>query len=155
MKQYQNTDYSVTEDGRVWSNKSGKFLKTYVRKSGYNSVSAGLVHRLVAETYLPNPNGLPEVDHIDNNKSNNHISNLQWVTRKENMSKAKSDGLLGKNQQPKGSMNGRSKITEDIVKEIRTLYGSEKYTQKKLADIYGINQRSISNIVKRKSWRHI
>lgn len=48
------------------------------------------IHRLVAETFIPNPNGYKEVDHIDHNKQNNHVSNLRWVTHSENMKNKKS-----------------------------------------------------------------
>lgn len=46
------------------------------------------IHRLVAEAYIPNPNNLPVVDHIDDNPFNNHVSNLQWVTIQQNVQKS-------------------------------------------------------------------
>ena len=46
------------------------------------------VHRLVAEAFIPNPNNLPQVDHIDDNKKNNCVSNLQWITNEDNMKKS-------------------------------------------------------------------
>lgn len=51
------------------------------------TVTNALVHRLVAEAFLPNPSNLPEVDHIDDNPQNNNINNLQWVTRQQNINK--------------------------------------------------------------------
>lgn len=51
------------------------------------TVSNKLVHRLVAETFLPNPKNLPEIDHIDDNPKNNCVENLQWVSREQNMAK--------------------------------------------------------------------
>lgn len=47
-----------------------------------------MVHRLVAEAYIPNPNNLPQVDHIDNNPYNNNVENLRWVSAKENVNKS-------------------------------------------------------------------
>jgi hypothetical protein len=55
-----------------------------VRLSNNGKTSCKLVHRLVAETYIPNPHNLPEVNHKDCNKENNNVSNLEWVTSKQN-----------------------------------------------------------------------
>lgn len=86
-------DYMVYEDGRIWSNKTSKFLKPAYTKAGYASVelfnSAGskrlLIHRLVANAYIPNPNGLPQINHKDENPKNNKVANLEWCTAKYNM----------------------------------------------------------------------
>ena len=85
--------YAATEDGRIWSYKSKKFLKPSKHQNDYLFVvlykdgvrKTCSVHRLVAETYLPNPAGLPEVNHIDEDKSNNALSNLEWCTREYNI----------------------------------------------------------------------
>lgn len=89
--------YSITTDGKVWSDKHQYFLTPY-DNHGYKMVRLYngsvykdvYVHRLVAETYIPNPDNLPEVDHIDANKENNAMSNLQWMTKENNIKKAKS-----------------------------------------------------------------
>ena len=47
-----------------------------------------MIHRLVAEAYIPNPDNLPQVDHIDNNPYNNHVNNLQWITAQDNIKKS-------------------------------------------------------------------
>lgn len=86
-------DYMVYEDGRIWSNKTSKFLKPAYTKAGYASVelfnSAGskrlLIHRLVANAYIPNPNSLPQINHKDENPKNNKVANLEWCTAKYNM----------------------------------------------------------------------
>ena len=89
--------YYVTEDGRVYSLHSNKWVAISEhnnRKTAtkYRSVSLhwkgkqkrALVHRLVAEAFIPNPENLPEVNHKDMDKSNNHVSNLEWCTHAEN-----------------------------------------------------------------------
>ncbi len=85
--------YAVTEDGKVWSYKFKKFLAPFDNGQGYLVVfltkdkvrKHARVHRLVAMTYLPNPENKPEVDHIDPTKKyDNSVSNLRWVTSAEN-----------------------------------------------------------------------
>lgn len=66
------------------------------------------VHRLVAEAFIPNPNNYPEVNHIDLNKANNNVKNLEWVTRLENVQKCI--------QKPhKGETNGNHKLTNEMI----------------------------------------
>lgn len=86
-------DYTVYEDGRIWSNKTNKFLKPNYTERGYASIelfnSDGhrrfLIHRLVANAFIPNPHNLPQVNHKDENPTNNAASNLEWCTAKYNM----------------------------------------------------------------------
>lgn len=86
-------NYSVDEFGDVLNNKTGKHLKWSFSKAGYASVElfnkSGskrfLVHRLVATAFIDNPNNYPQVNHKDENKSNNCVSNLEWCTAKYNM----------------------------------------------------------------------
>lgn len=80
--------YTVYEDGRVYSHVTNKFLVAVPNHKGYLMTSIGAVHRLVAEEFIPNPDILGYVDHIDNDKTNNHVNNLRWVTNQENCEKA-------------------------------------------------------------------
>lgn len=81
--------YAITSCGKVWSYRKDKFLKPYNHNSGYLSVNlyganrarkTCLLHRLVAEAYLLNPTGLPQVNHKDENKFNNCLNNLEFVS---------------------------------------------------------------------------
>jgi len=84
----------IREDGvKITKRKNGtlKYFYGSTHRSGYKVVGTGvtgkaeLVHRLVAKAFIPNPDNLPLVDHIDNNSTNNHVSNLRWVTNQQNM----------------------------------------------------------------------
>lgn len=90
--------YFITSCGRVWSYKSNRFLSLYKDAKGYKNVKINnqkkFIHRLVAETYLPNPDNFDTVDHIDCNKEHNYVRNLQWLSRSENSKKDKYKKVL-------------------------------------------------------------
>ena len=163
--------YQVSNLGRVRSKNrldgSGNKRKGMVRKlnpqkDGYihvNLCKSGKVkhigvHRLVAQAFIPNPQNKPQVNHIDGDKANNHLSNLEWSTRSENMIHALKIGLVG---DFKGSGNIKAKLKENQVMEIRRLRKSDpkKYTHKKLGEMFGVTSANISDIVNRKSWKHL
>ena len=90
----------VSNKGNVVSYKRGGAgypLKVWHNNRGYQLVGADappdLVHRLVAETWIPNPNGYEQVNHIDGNKDNNSVENLEWVTPSQNMYHSMRTGL--------------------------------------------------------------
>jgi hypothetical protein len=86
------TDYDINEQGEIYSHKTNKTLTGTVYNTGYKMVrlttkegkKGYAVHRLVAETFIPNPDNLPIVNHKDGNKLNNCVDNLEWVTQSEN-----------------------------------------------------------------------
>ena len=79
--------YKITKSGKVWSEKKSKFAKERIC-NGYTMVTLGgdsyTVHRLVASTFIPNPDNKPYVNHINCIKTDNRVENLEWVTQKEN-----------------------------------------------------------------------
>ena len=101
IKGYEGS-YAVTSCGKVWSYINEKFLKPcdngdgylYVYLYKYGKFKKYYIHRLVAEAYIPNPSNLPDVDHIDNDKTHNYVNNLQWITHKDNCRKSKNKPIL-------------------------------------------------------------
>ena len=94
-------NYAIDENGNVWSLRFNKKLKPSDNRSGYMSVvlvadkkyHSKSVHRLYAQAYLPNPNDLPCVNHINGNKTDNRLENLEWCTASHNIQHAYDTGL--------------------------------------------------------------
>lgn len=102
LKGSEYNGYFISKCGKVYSTKSNKFLKPTLRTDGYLIIHLHLVryarklifiHRLVAQTHLPNPHNKPFINHIDGNKTNNSIENLEWCTSSENIKHAFAIGL--------------------------------------------------------------
>ena len=99
-KQISNLPYEISSLGKI-RNLQGKVLKTYIQNSGYKQIKInyqGLhihksIHRLVAEAFIPNPLNKEYVNHIDGNKLNNTVDNLEWCTNSENILHARKTGL--------------------------------------------------------------
>ena len=123
----KNTQYTVSKDGIIYDT-NGNIVKphpAFSKDGGYDCValrdkSAGLnktmlVHRVVAKTFIPNPDDLPEVNHINLNKRDNRLCNLEWVSRSENSLHKLRNGigpfLLGEK-------NVTSKYTDDQIEEV-------------------------------------
>jgi hypothetical protein len=102
--QYGSTIYEIYDNGMVWSTYKWGFLELQVDKDGYNIASIYVngrmvktrVCRMVAETYIPNPDNLPQVNHKDGNKQNDDHTNLEWSTNSDNMKHACAMGLVDK-----------------------------------------------------------
>lgn len=157
---YKELPYKVSECGEVFSVVSNIFLKQRIDVDGYPTVTMGSkyakrssrrVHRIVAENFIPNINNYKEVNHIDGNKQNNHVSNLEWCTRKHNVQHAFDTGLkVGS----KGVENGRAILNDSDVLEIRKLL-DEGITRYRIAKMYKVSWSLINFIQKGTIWKHI
>jgi len=115
-----------------------------------NTPIDALVHRLVAEAFLPPPpKGKDCVCHRDDNPGNNKPENLFWGDRRDN-----SDDMVRKNRQAKGEKVAAAKLTECDVREIRRLCEGGA-VQREVASQFGVAQSNIAMIVQRRTWRHI
>lgn len=125
-------------------NRYGYLQMNFPRNDGTRKNATMLVHRLIALTFIPNPNNLPEVNHIDGNKQNNCVENLEWCTCSENTKHAHKIGLA---HTYKGENHIKAKFTYSQVKEIKQLYASG-ISQQKIADRYNVAQTTISRIIR-------
>ena len=143
IKGYENL-YLISNTGKVkalaksiWNGQGYLHFPEIIRKptydkDGYLNITLSKkgksttfkLHRLVATAFIPNPNNLPEVNHIDGNKSNNKVDNLEWVTRSENQKHAFRTGLINQNGK-NNHMYGR--IGADNPNSI-PIYQLDKYT---------------------------
>lgn len=139
-------------DGRIWSKRRKLFVKLGCDKGGYVLVvinrKGTRMHRLIAEHFIPNPNKLPQVNHINGDKSDNRKENLEWCNAKHNMKHALELDLL-----KKGSQLANSKLTEQQAREIK--YDHQNLSQREIAKIYGISRRNVQWIRNGKSWKHV
>jgi hypothetical protein len=148
-------NYMISNLGNLKSKITDKILKQQVNNN-YLAVSFGntktkkktyRVHRLVAKYFIPNPNNLGVVNHIDGNKKNNRWDNLEWNTQTQNVYHAVDNGLW--NSQ-KGSKSGKSKLTEEQVIEIKKRLFNENYSV--IAKDYKVSSTTIYSIWKGISW---
>ncbi len=108
-----------------------------------------LVNRIIAWAFLPNPDNLPQVNHIDGVKANNAVDNLEWASGSDNEKHAHRTGL----KTGRGSANSNAKLTVSDVHKIRSLEGGRDVQA--LADRFGVSRSTIINILNRRTWRHV
>jgi hypothetical protein len=149
--------YKVSNLGRI-QNAKGVMMKFQVNRGGYERLTLRhddhkdydfTVHRVVAYAFIPNIENKPQINHIDGNRRNNNVDNLEWCTQSENILHAFKLG----NKDQSGIHNNMAKITEKIVRDIRKRSKTE--LQKNLAKEYSLSKANICMIVNRKTWAHV
>ena len=152
--------YSVTRDGRVYSHLRSKFLiprnargyRTVVLSNREKTIKTQGIHRLVAKAFIPNPKKKPHINHIDGDKTNNHVSNLEWVTPSENRRHALETGLAVPGRE---MAKPNCKLTVDDVLEIRRLHEEGDVTQRAIAKDFDVSFQLINDIVLGKRRQYI
>ena len=142
-------------NGHVWKcrflrfGKVGNYLQVHLCKAGKGRSFS--VARLVAEAFIPNPDGKPQVNHKDLDTRNNCATNLEWVTRIENIRHAIKNGRWP-NQ--RGARNPSSKLRDDQVLDIRRRLIAGEF-QQSIATRYRISQSIVSRIKSKKAWTSV
>ncbi len=106
-------------------------------------------HRLVAIAFIPNPENKPQVNHIDGNKLNNNVENLEWCTPKENTQHALLIGL-----KKVGCESGRSKLNKNQILEIRKTYNPKIISLNSLAKKFNVSKKAILLIIQNKTYKN-
>ena len=147
--------FKARTDGTIIG-KRGRPMKGHVDRCGYREVllsenrktNNARVHRLMAETFIPNPYNLRDVNHKDRNKLNNDISNLEWVSHSSNVKHAYDNGLEKK---VLGEDHNGSKLNDELVRYIRKSNKSNYGLAKEL----GVDPSTIRDARNKKTWRHV
>ena len=160
FRQIEDTTYYVNEKGTVINKKTHRIITGSADKDGYlrfrlycpdGSVRTTSIHRVVLETFHPVENmEYLEVNHIDGNKSNNNLENLEWVTHPKNMQHAVENGLTDNCAWVKPG--NFSKLTVEQVKEIKN---DKTHSYRQLAKKYNVSHTCISDIKRGKTWKEV
>ncbi len=167
--------YSVSSHGRVFSHnyrRTGRFVElaqsqlidsrrdsqTFYRRAKMWHISQKTptaIHRLVAMAFVPNPGGLPVVNHKDGDKGNNHADNLEWCSAAQNCRHAEANGLI---KHVAGEAHGMAILSEKQASEIKRRLRAEPEYRGRLRDLgreYGVSMHCIFDIKRNRSWQCI
>lgn len=162
--------YAIDKHGNAWTCKEHNFRTTwykgYWRKialknnchgypffimsnNGLNKTAR--VHRLMGLAFVDNPNNYPVINHIDGNKSNNTVGNLEWCTHQYNTKHYLDRGMR---DTAKGSRLPNAILKEHDIPKIFQ-YKSQRLYNKEIAEIFGVDTSCITRILNRQSWKHV
>lgn len=155
--------YTVNTNGEVFSlsyrnSRKKKRMCEQLNMYGYSIVQLTnkngrrpyKVHRLVAKTFIPNPKNKPTVNHINGNKEDNRVENLEWATIAENQKHAYRTGI----KNTSGENNGNSKYTKHQIRKLKTMH-KEGYSYSEISRACNISKKYVQQIIREKRWPHI
>jgi hypothetical protein len=166
FENYEVSNFGLVRSIKRFTGKGGNYINdklVYLKPSddgsGYLQVilynnkkpKSFKVHKIVANSFIPNIHNKPTVNHINGIKYDNSVQNLEWATRSEN---TKHKYIIGIDNN-KGENHPSNKLTELQVLEIRERFNSGETDRCKLSIEYGVSSGHIFSIVKRISWNHI
>ncbi len=135
---------------------NGQVLKPGLTTKGYYSVNLWKdgkmkrcsIHRMVATHFIPNPTNLPEVNHIDANKTNAAHWNLEWTTRQGNIDHSVANNLIKRGER-------KTRLNDSDIVWIRNLYATGETNYVELSHLFHVNTDTIGYIVTRKRWKQV
>jgi hypothetical protein len=158
IKEYANTGYFVSDTGVVYGKyKNSPARKTSLDRYGYEKIALCIdgkmkhttVHRVVAETFIPNPENYKTVNHKDGNKLNNHVDNLEWCSSQQNTKHATENGLMAK-----GEQIGNSNYTEKQIRQVCEMI-VDGYKNNDIAKATGVTRNVVQTVRSGQTWKHI
>lgn len=165
---YNGNDYSkrleISNDGKLRNAKTKRVYKVCVNHGGYYQVYISLgkrkcgkifkIHRCVAESFIPNPENYPIINHKDGNKLNNAIDNLEWCTQRDNIIHAIQTGLL---IPAHGNQIHNTKLNSNDIIYIRENYKpyDKIFGSRALARKFNVDHSTILSVINRINWKHI
>lgn len=126
---------------------NGYYRVTLYNGSGSKNI---FIHRLVAEHFIPNPENKPEINHKDLDPSNNHKNNLEWSTRKENLSHAKENGVARV-----GEKHGMCKINRKTATKIKQMLSNKGCNMAEISRQLDVSYNTVYDIKRGRTWKHI
>ena len=150
--------YTISNLGIVRSLLTGKIMKPYITKFGYARVNLRIahsrdyksyfIHRLVASAFLDNKNNLAEVNHIDCNRLNNRVDNLEWMSKQDNIKYSFTHG----NASNKGLRNPNAKLNLDDIEAIKSLSKTNRFYGTQIAKMFNVSASTINKILNGEIW---
>lgn len=156
----KKTRYIVDIMSNIYNKKTGKKLVPILSSGGYYRVQLTTkkyhaksysVHRITAIAFIPNPENKPDVNHKDGKKYHNYATNLEWVTKSENIIHAYNNNLKIK---PKGEINPKAKLSYDDVEKIWKIITDKNndLSFKEIGDLFHVSKSTISHIYNGDTW---
>lgn len=154
----RSLDRHITHKNGTVKKYYGRILKAAISRGYYkvDLVKKGkrknaTIHRLVAESFIPNCEHLPQINHINGDKLDNRAVNLEWCSTSYNIQHSHDNNLTNT---PKGKFHYNSKLKEKDIINIRKLL-TQGLSQFKIADKYGVSRSCIQSIKEGKTWKHL